>query len=294
MLNHFSRRVLTGFLAMAIAGGGVAFAQDEEASEEMVEEGGDESGGDESGDSAAAADISATAPASAGGYPIEVLSRPLVLPKGVWEAGADTEFINAEELVVGSAVGFNYGVVDKVQVGAAYAFLLKEFEAKGAVAVTASYYVMPEGTLKVRGDAFLAYNLLAEDIGPINAGALIKYELSPIMAVFTRPALVVDNKEEDLVGGGETRPISAEIPAAFAYQVAPNIFAQASVNLAVLKVKDSANAFIFSDFIPVEVMASYSLSNMIDVGASFAADFKSDAIGDTIVVGALARYRGGL
>ena len=62
----------------------------------------------------------------------------------------------------------------------------------------------------------------------------------------------------------------------------------AATDLARFNLSNSANAFIFSDFIPVNAGLLYRATAGLDVGASFRDDLK--AAGDTFFIGLLARY----
>lgn len=315
MLNRFVRFSVIGFFALAFAGSGVAFAQDdpcdggdvcegEDGIEEAVEDGDGAEGDAATGADGDAGDAGGDAATGAGGaYPVAYLARPRVLPAGAWEAGLDLSYINgAEAIIIGSVIpgalsgagglSFQYGVMDKLSAGLSYSFALKDFEIKGALNLNAGYLVVHNESMQIRADVMLGYNLLLESLGPVGVGATIQYNLNDKMAVLSSPGFFMDNKLD--FGLGEVQPMYIRLPVGFGYQVADNIYAQVDTLLAIIEVSDSETGFIGADFLPLNVTGMYSLDNMIDVGANIGFGDLLENAGDNMYVGVMARYRGGL
>ena len=83
-------------------------------------------------------------------------------------------------------------------------------------------------------------------------------------------------------------PITFAVPVGVALQASPQLFAFVDTTLAQFSISNSSNAFIFSDFIPVNVGALYRAAKDIDVGITFTDDLKN--AGDFYIVGLTARY----
>ena len=215
-----------------------------------------------------------------------MVDRPLVLPKGAFEArvaiGADKSFD-----FVTMGVGAGYGVMPKLEAGVMYAFAVKEFEIKGGLDVYANYSVMKNEKMELTAGASFGYNLLAEGLNPADIGATVKYLVMPKLAVqsFTHLNIFLE---------GDVKPITLIVPLTLYYQVTPQIAAQFDTAIAQIEVADSATGFIGADFMPVDLTAWYSLDNKIDVGAGFGMDLKADEIGDSVGIFVGAAYRGGI
>jgi hypothetical protein len=122
----------------------------------------------------------------------------------------------------------------------------------------------------------------------LQLGGWFRYQVVPKLTVFTGvPATPQSDVSINRFAGFAQPPIpyqlsiglnqnnamTLQLAGGAGYQIKPNIYAFAALSLANIKLHDSANAFIFKDFIPVAIGGYYSL-NKIDIGATFTDDFK--------------------
>lgn len=87
-----------------------------------------------------------------------------------------------------------------------------------------------------------------------------------------------------LNGGGT---VALDLPIGIGYQAKPKIYALAMLDLAHIRISNTANAFLFKDFIPISLGGFYSLDK-IDVGALFSDDLKRGS--DYLRFEIVARY----
>ena len=90
------------------------------------------------------------------------------------------------------------------------------------------------------------------------------------------------------IGLGTNGPITFSIPVGVALQATPQVFGFVDTTLADFSISNSSNAFIFSDFIPVDVGVLFRAAKDLDVGVSFQDDLKN--AGDAYLFGLMARY----
>lgn len=284
------------FAGLLLAPASVAFAQDEEESgEEASSEAASEEGAsEESAEGAEGAEATSeesseeAAPAASGRWPRQVIARPLTLPKGLINVGANIPFTQKFE-VIGLGLNFGYGISDDLEVRATYGLTLKEFEAKGTLGFGAGYKILrgaAGGKLELIARANTGYSLLAELLAPLNLGAQVQYNISDKLAVVSPQAGLRISLEE--VAG--VRPIDLVLPVGVGYQATPELYAQVDTTLATIEVSDSASAFIFADNIPLTASVVYNLQPALDITASFGfTDLKNNA-GDNITAAIGAQY----
>ncbi len=279
------------FAGLLLAPASVAFAQDEEESgeEESSEAASEEGSSEESAEATSEEGSSEEASSEAAGrWPRQVIARPLTLPKGLINVGANIPFTQKFE-VIGLGLNFGYGISDDLEVRATYGLTLKEFEAKGTLGFGAGYKILrgaAGGKLELIARADTGYNLLAELLAPLNLGAQVQYNISDKLAVVSPQAGLRISLEE--VAG--VRPIDLVVPVGVGYQATPELYAQVDTTLATIEVSDSASAFIFADNIPLTASVVYNLQPALDITASFGfTDLKNNA-GDNIVAAIGAQY----
>jgi hypothetical protein len=244
-------------------------------------------------------DVSATASAP-GGWPIEIIARPPTLAKSLlrFDVGLPISRLSvtpvggmaSSSTNVGLQIGAGYGISDKLELGANYAIRLVDgFEAKGPLNIYGAFAIMNKP--KMKGAIVGAfYDDFGSKVGGIRAGLAFQYNLSAKMAVYMPGThLRAQFLSPDAVAPAvAVNPIDFSLPAGFAFQASKNIYAFAQTTIAQIKIKDSANAFIFADITPLTVGAFYSMSNKMEFGAQFdAPDLGS--VGDVFAFSVVGR-----
>jgi len=303
----------TLFLGSTLLFAAPAFAQGDDASgagggSATVGAGADASAG------GAGAGAGATVSASAGGtmggaWSDQLINNPQTLPKAGLGVFGDFEIANVSAtdpttgMSLGSAtfellgLGAGYGVSDKLTVGATYAIDIHDpggtFPSddrwKGPLGLYGAFNVMNKDKLSVTAGADFAINLGNTDDKAIHAGLSAKYMLSPKLAVYTGNVLPIGPAGQHLsIGLGTNGPITFAIPVGVALQATPQVFGFLDTELASFSISNSANAFIFSDFIPVDAGVLFRAAKDLDLGIQFQDDLKN--AGDAYVIGLMARY----
>ncbi len=261
----------------------VAWAQDEEESaEESAEEATEEAaeGAEEAAEGAeeAAEDAAEEVDAAAAGrWPTAVLARPLTLPKGLTRLGAAIN-ANNDFSLIGLGLNAGYGVSDVLEANVRYGLALKEFEAKGLLALDVGYSVLKGssgGKLDVAAHASVGYDLLLEGVSPLQIGGDIRYKINDKLAIISPPYHLTVTLD------GEIKPIFLSIPVGAAYQVNPQLYAQLTTNIGNIEISDYTTAFIFADFLPVNVQAVYNVKPNLDAYVGIGTDLKNEP-GDTL------------
>jgi hypothetical protein len=85
-------------------------------------------------------------------------------------------------------------------------------------------------------------------------------------------------------------PITLDIPIGAGFQATPQIFAWVNTSIAHIKLSNSANAFIFADYIPLDIGANYRMSKNLQVEAYMALPDLENAQFDLLFFGVGARY----
>ncbi len=235
-------------------------------------------------------------------------TRPLTMRKGKIELHGwlPIDVISSTDLMgnkststsEGFALGGSYGIDDKTEIGADYAFSLNPGDIKGPLTLHGAYHVHHDAKLDVAvAAAFVAHPIEFIQSGTTDTttityvafmfGAWARYHLTDKVSLFTGlPAL--PSESVSLSRAGFSLPplpyqlalgvnnggaIALDLPVGIGIQAAPKIYAFASINLANIKISNSSNAFLFKDFIPLALGAFYSLEQ-IDLGLTFADDLK--------------------
>lgn len=215
--------------------------------------------------------------------PQEIINRPLTTPGSQLTLGGALAFGLSPEAFDGVSlqVGGSFGANDKLEVGADYAFALKEFEAKGDLNVHAAYSLLRDEKLEVAADVGLGYNVLAEGIDPIGLGARVRFKINDKIAVYT-PGQQLRIGLADETGKG----MALGIPVGVAFQATPQIYAHIDTSIANIALNDEAgDTIVFgADYIPLQIGAYFSPSNTLDIGADLLfLDLKSE--GDQFIAG---------
>ncbi len=255
------------------------------------EGGGDAGGGDAGGGGAMDA---AGGGATGGAYPSIIIDRPATLTKGLLRATGEvgigktltvdtTNGTTSSSLGIGLNVGADYGISDKIEAGLSYGISLKEFEAKGPLVLRGRFNAKSDEKMRLGPEVSLGYGLDSEAF-LIGAGAYFQYNLTPQMALYT-PGNQLQFAIADAANIG-----FLNLPFGFGYQIDPTIFGFVETNLLSLGFADaSGEAFIFADFIPLNVGAFYTTGSIIDIGASIGSPDVPD-IADNFQFLITARY----
>jgi hypothetical protein len=216
----------------------------------------------------------------------ENINRPLTMPAGSFYGGALLTTLTFDAWAAGVQGG--YGLSDELELYATYGLGLDP-SSNGAGRVGAGYAFVRgamEGKLELVGRADIGYNVEGSALDPLVAGIQGQYTLAP------KFALVMPATHLSIALDGDTKPMTFSVPVGFLFQAAPTFYLQLDTTLATLKIKDSANAFIFADVIPMTLTAAYN-SKILDAGVFVSTDLKNSP-GDAYVVGVFARYYGGV
>ena len=216
--------------------------------------------------------------------PQEIIDRPRTTPAGQITVGGDLIFqkfgdANGTALNVGGL----YGVNDKLEVGAAYAFALDEFEIKGDICLHAAYGILTDGNLTVAADLGFGYNVLAEGLDPLTLGAEVQFKVNDKLAVYTPGGQLGITLE------GDVKPIALNLPVGVGYQATPQIWAFVDTSIGQIEIADSETVLFGADVIPLGVGGFFSPSNAMDFGARIGFDDLKEAGADFLTVTASAR-----
>jgi hypothetical protein len=261
--------------------------------------GGEVGGG--AGSGSAAVGVDAGGGAMAGGND-QLISAPLTLGKGWIGITGDFEVLRinippippatmgVSATAEGLGVGLGYGISDKLEAGLSYFIQVNpDGSAKGPLDLYAGFTLLHKDKLDVAAGADFAINLANTDAKAINAGLAVRYLVAPKIALFTgnpvAPGPVGQHLSISLASNG---PITFAVPVGVALQASPKAYAFLDTEVARFSISNSANAFIFADFIPIDVGLLFRAMPGLDIGAHFADDLK--AAGDAYEFGVLARF----
>jgi hypothetical protein len=227
----------------------------------------------------AAADDAAAATSR---WPRANIARPLTLPKGLANVGVALNGILGFDVFQLAANG-GYGVSDDLELRASYVLTLEEFEAKGPLLFQAGYKLLRGamgGKLEVIGRVGTGYDLLAEGVAPLVAGAQVQYNVSDKLAIFTSGNHLSIALEETQSGIPETalRPVFLSLPIGAGYQLTPEAWVQVDTVLANIEISDAPTTVLFADIIPLAASLIYNLRPELDITAAVGfADLKNSA-----------------
>jgi len=208
--------------------------------------------------------------APAARWPRAVIARPLTLPGGIAQVGADFTANNDFSTLKLTAVG-GYGINDDLELTGFYTFALKEFEIKGIFDADVGYKLLRgavDGKVEVIGRGRIGYDAAAEGATPLRLGVQAAYTLDPKnpKLVFLTPGQqVVIGLSED---AAMAKPIYFQLPIQIGYQATPELYLQLDTTLLQINISDSANTFIGADTTPIALTATYNAMPALDVIAS--------------------------
>lgn len=234
----------------------------------------------------------ASAEEAAPRWPRQVYARPLTLPGSVFQIGLD-EAANNDFSALSTRVMAGYGIDDKLEVTAYYAFATKELELKGSLDANLGYAAIrgaAGGRLEVVPRAQVGYSFLAEAVNPLALGAQVQFNVTDKLA------LITPGGQLSIALDGDPKPISLGLPVAVGFQATPELYLQLDTSLGTIDISDSANAFLFADTSPFAATAIYNVQQPIDVIASVGLNVtpvEPAGVGDTLTFLLGVRYYGG-
>lgn len=199
--------------------------------------------------------------------------------------------------IFGLGLNADYGISDKLTVGASYLVDLHDdggtFPSdgrwKGPLDLHGNFNLVHKDKLSVTAGADFNINLNNTDDKSINAGLSAKYLVAPKIAIYTGNPVPIGPAGQHLkISLASNGPITFAVPVGVALQATPQLFAYVDTTLADFSISNSSNAFIFSDFIPLDVGALFRAGKDLDVGGQFTDDLKN--AGDAYAFFVTARY----
>jgi hypothetical protein len=257
----------------------------------------------------------------------EMISQPMTLAASKMSVYGHLDLVHFSSPAVGMVpsssvtsegvdVGFGYGVSDKLTVGATYAFALHDFEIKGPLTLYGTYSLYNKDKLTVAASANLTFDFDSTDAmgntsvdTTLNAGLGVRYLVAPKIAVYTGgtptagsgpsvagavPAFTPTQGgilgQHLTIGLYSDAPITLDLPIGAAFQATPQIFLWVNSSIGHIKISNSANAFLFADFIPINVGANYMASKNLEVEAYLSLPDVENSQFDLLFFGIGARY----
>lgn len=255
---------------------------------------------------------------TAGAWSTAVIDQPMTLHAGKLAVYGNLDILRVSVPPVmgvgggtvtseGLDLGVGYGVNDKITVGATYAFSLHEFEIKGPLTLFGAATLFDKDKLTVGASANLTISLGDTTTETIQAGLGVRYKVTPKFAVYTGgagPGLLssalgvvteVPRAGSPLgqhlsIGLNSDAPITFDIPVGVGLQLAPQAFLYANTAIAHIKIANAENAFVFADYIPLNVGLRYAVDQHLEVGAYLTLPDLKEAQFDLMVFGVGARY----
>ena len=231
------------------------------------------------------------------------IDRPLTLPAKMLSIYGDVDVANisftdpvsgtsSSSTAEGLQLGVAYGVSEQLTVGADYAVTLNpNGSAKGPLDLYGSFRAFHKDKLSAAIGGGVIIDFTDPTTEEIFLGAAIRFQLAPKLAIFTgSPTTAPGPAGSHLqIGLNSGAPITLSIPVGVGLQVTPQAYVYVDTTIADISIKNSNNAFIFSDFIPLEIGGLFAVSSQLDVGAHLAfLDLKGSA--SDLVFGVSARY----
>ena len=198
----------------------------------------------------------------------------------------------------GFALGGTYGVSDKAEIGADYTLGLSPGTVKGPFTLRGVYRASEGKKLEVALAAGLAVDFFEQTntitmttttttFAGLHLGAWARYRVNPKTSLFTGvpglPSSAASMTKlafplpplpyQLAIGLNNGGAIALDLPVGVGYQASPKVYAFGMLNLAHIRIANTANAFVFADFIPVVLGGFYSLDKL-DIGAVFSDDLK--------------------
>ncbi len=257
-----------------------------------------------------------------GTWPMQINDRPLVLPKDKIAAHAG---LRVSKLTLPGAtpdvktsttsqfltLGGTYGIGEKAEVGFDYALGISPGTVKGPFTLHGAYRAVLKPKLEIAVAAGVAIDFAqitnammmttTQTSYSLQLGAWARYRVNRKVSLFSgvpaTPASPATLSKLSFalpplpyqlaIGLNNSGTVALDLPAGLGYQAKPNVYAFAMLNLAHLRIANTANAFLFKDFIPFTLGGFYT-RKLLDVGVVFSDDLKQGS--DYLRLDLLVRY----
>ena len=223
--------------------------------------------------------------------------RPIVMPAGAVDAHAALPFVAVPggDTITFASAGFNYGIVDRAELGGDLLVRLDNGNERFATTVHGAFAAYHDGPLEIAAAAALGLAVRStgatgtgETDVALLGGAWARYHLSQRLALFTgQPAVPIAGTTGGLppltyqltIGLDANQPVTLALPVGASYQVGTRVYAFAAIELASLFLVNtpamtSSLQLLFANFIPVGGGVLVSPSDDVDVGLEVADDLE--------------------
>jgi hypothetical protein len=256
------------------------------------------------------------------GWSEVVIERPLTLPAAKLALYGTLDIAHLKFTVPGGAstsvtsealdLGVGYGVNDKLTVGGQYAFSIHDFEIKGPLTLFGAYSLLSKDKLTIGASANLTINFRggsdatgnSTTTETLQAGLGVRYQVAPKVAIYSggKPFPLGGGVANEMpmagnvlgqhlsIGLNSKAPISFDVPVGVGIQASPQAFLWVNTSIAHLGLSNDKNAFLFADFIPLNVGLNYAVDKHLDVNAFLTLPDLKEAKFDLLFAGVGVRY----
>ena len=266
----------------------------------------------------------AAPPTMVGGWSDIMISRPLTLPAKKIAVYGTLELarLSFKDAMGNSSsstgevldLGFGYGVSDQLTVGAGYAFALHDFEIKGPLTLFGAYSLYAKDKLTIGASANLTIDfhggadLMGNSITTetLQAGLGVRYQVAPKVAIFSGgtpiPGAFGRGVPSEIpmagsvlgqhlsIGLNSNAPISFDIPVGVGLQASPEAFIWVNTSVAHLGLSNDNNAFLFADYIPLNIGLNYAVDKHLNIDAFLTLPDLKQSQFDLLFAGVGVRY----
>jgi hypothetical protein len=219
--------------------------------------------------------------------------RPIVMPAGAVDAHGAVPFVAVpqRDSIVFASAGFNYGIVDRLELGGDLLVKLHNGNQKFAVTPHVAFAAYHDGPLEIAAAVGVGLALIAKPDGTgdtdvaVLGGAWVRYHVSQRLAVFTgQPAVPIAGTTGDLppftyqlsIGVDNAQPVKLVLPAGVSYQIGTQVYLFAALQLATIFFTNGPGTLqlVAADYLPVGGGAMVSPNDDVDVGLEIADDLE--------------------
>ncbi len=289
MVKGITKIALVGVVTLAL-GSSAALAEETKVAAAAPEK--TAGGGDASGDASTTPDVTkAPAEDAPAAWPVDMINRPVTLPKGAWSAGLGLSANNDFSAVGADATGLwglSYGISNELSVGVSYGLGVEpSTDGKGPLGFNLGYGYYSNDAASFTATVSAGYDFDSESLSALSLGTYVWWNVTPVITLITPGGQIG-------VGLEDPNEISLTMPVSIGYQATKNIFTSFDTNLLPnIAVKDGDNMVLGSDTLPVGVSAYYSPNNTMDFGVTVSTDARNEP-GDNLSFGFVFLFYGGV
>jgi len=249
-------------------------------------------------------------PAAGPGWSDQIIDNGLVLPPSAIGVYGDLDVtrvtftappippatmgIITTDTALDLLAGVGYGVNDLVTIGGQWQLPLDNgqgaFGNAGVITAYGGYSLTHDDKLAVVAGGDFSVAFAGSATAFLHAGVSLRYRLAPKLIFYSgNPLAPGPYGQQITVGLNNSAPVSIDLPVGLGWQVNPKAFAWAQTAVAHIKLANTENAFIFADYIPLEIGALFRAKKDIDVGGYLSFPDLEHA-GDFFGFGVLLRY----